>query len=96
MSLYNSILQKIILPVGSLLFGNSYLKYLKEWQGNDKKSEKELNQIQQKKLEAILKLASEKVPYYKNLSVDHKKNPYETLSSFPILTKNILRTELII
>ena len=93
MSLYNSILQKIVLPIGDRLFGSSYLKYLKEWREHDKKSEEELHKIQQDKLAKILKLATEKVPYYKTLSIELKENPYESLSAFPVLTKSILRSE---
>ena len=86
MSLYNSLLNKIILPIGTVFFGGSYSRYLKEWKTYDSKNESELNQIQEEKLNAILNYAIKHVPYYKNQASNQ-------LKYFPVLTKDILRTQ---
>ena len=84
MSLYNSFLNKIILPVGDIFFGGSYTKYLKEWKTNDLKSGLELKALQKKRLSSILEYAQNHIPYYKTSN-------YKNLKDFPILTKDILR-----
>ena len=92
--MYSFILQTIILPVGNTLFGGSYLKYLREWSKNDRKSEEELNRIQINNLSTILKVAHKKVPHYKSLKISFSESPLETLKFFPILTKDILRNKI--
>jgi phenylacetate-CoA ligase len=84
MSLYNSLLNKIILPVGDSLFGGSYTTYLKEWMAYDLKSKEELEKIQEDRLYNILNYACEKVPFYKNQN-------FKSIKDFPILTKELLR-----
>lgn len=84
MPLYNSILSKIILPIGDTFFGGSYTKYLKAWEANDLKSESELKTLQKERLSEILEYAKGNVPYYKNQNYNHIKD-------FPILTKDTLR-----
>lgn len=84
MTLYNTVLKHLILPLGDVFFGGNYLKYLKQWKENDRRSETELKLIQDQNLKAILNYAKKHVPYYKNI----KDNG---LTDFPILTKSILR-----
>ncbi len=84
MSLYNSLLNKIILPIGDAFFGGSYTKYLKEWEANDLKTEFELKVLQKKRLIKILEHAKRHVPFYENQT-------YSGLKDFPILTKDVLR-----
>jgi hypothetical protein len=55
MTVYNSLLKRLILPVGDKLFGGNYLKYISDWKQYDGLSEKELKTIQEKKLKKLLK-----------------------------------------
>ena len=73
MSIYNSLLNKIILPIGTIFFGGSYTKYLKEWKRYDSKNESELKELQEERLHTILKYAIKYVPFYKNQSLDELK-----------------------
>ena len=84
MPFYNTLLKHLILPIGDVIFSGSYLKYLKQWQDYDGKSESELKSIQEKNLNAILNYSKKHVPYYKNLNI-------QNLGDFPVLTKQILR-----
>lgn len=84
MPFYNSLLNKIILPIGDAFFGGLYTKYLKEWAAYDLKSEAELKKLQEERLQNILAYATDKVPFYKNQG-------FKTLNDFPVLTKDILR-----
>lgn len=77
-------LKHFILPIGDGFFGGNYLKYLKQWQDYDRKSEAELRTIQDQNLKDILDYSKKHVPYYKNSSA-------KSLTDFPILTKSILR-----
>lgn len=85
MTLYVSILKCLILPIGDLLFGGSYLKYISKWKDYDALSEEELQKIQDEKLQKILSYTTKKVPFYS--SYKGKKD----LNKFPILTKDLLR-----
>lgn len=85
--MYTKVINKILLPLGSLFFSGNYSNYLNQWRKYDKMTEEELESIQKKKLQEILIYCREKVPYYKNLQLP--KNP--ALRDFPILTKQLLR-----
>lgn len=84
MRFYNWLLNSLVLPIGDTLLGGNYLKNIKQWQGFDKKSEAELEAIQQDRLQNMLSHAIENVPYYNNISA-------ADITCFPILTKSILR-----
>lgn len=93
MSFYNFILSQLIIPVGAILFGNSYRKNLKLWNQYDTLSEEELLQIQEKNLEKLLKYSITHIPFYQKESYDETISPYENLKNFPVLTKELLRSE---
>ncbi len=84
MPFYNAVLKHLILPIGDVVFGGTYLKYLKTWSEYDQKSESELLSIQEQNLSVILEYAKNHVPFY-------KQSKATDLSEFPILTKSILR-----
>ncbi len=84
MSFYNTLLKRLILPLGDAFYGGKYLNYLNSWTSYDGKSEIELEAIQKEKLDTILRYAKSHVPFYKNIYG-------ESLYAFPILTKTILR-----
>jgi len=84
MSFYKPLLKHLILPIGDMFFGGSYLKHIAGWKALDGKSEVELDAIQNESLEKILNHAIKNVPYYKN-------QKSKRIENFPILTKSILR-----
>src|SRR5690554_2541544 len=91
MHMYSKFLNKIILPLGDLIFGGGYLKALKEWNEYDQLSKKELIELQNERLEKTLKYTINNVPFYNNIKYNPELSAIENLKSFPILTKEILR-----
>ena len=84
MPIYKSLLKLFLLPFGNLVTGGYYLKYIRNWQKHDTLSENELQELQNKRLNDILKYVKKHVPFYRD------KN-FSSIDSFPILTKSILR-----
>lgn len=66
--MWNSILEKIILPLGDLINNSSFTRDLKYWRNVDKMSEEELKFTQRKKLEKILKHAVNNSEFYKKMN----------------------------
>ena len=86
--MYNFFLEKIILPLGDVLNGSSYIKQLKYWREVDKYPEERLNKLQKDNLKKLLKYTSLNVPYYKK----HLSPKEEiSLNDFPIVDKDIIR-----
>ena len=85
--MYSFLLNKFLLPLGSVFFSGDYSGNIKKWRKYDAMSEEELREIQNENLTEILAYAKTNVPYYKNLNLPENAN----LSDFPILTKQILR-----
>ncbi len=84
MTFYNWLLNRLILPIGDVIFNGNYLKYINQWEDFDKKSETELQAIQNKRLQDTLNYAIENIPFYKSVSSPK-------IDAFPILTKTTLR-----
>ncbi len=70
-----------------MIFSGNYSHHLRQWKKFDGMSADELERFQKQKLSIILKYATTKVPYYRNLNLSSEA----TLEDFPILTKSILR-----
>lgn len=87
--MYSLFLNRILLPIGSLFFSGNYSRYLAQWKKYDTMSAKKLDQVQARRLSEILEYAKTNVPYYRNLNLP----PDPHLKDFPILNKDILRTE---
>jgi phenylacetate-CoA ligase len=88
--MYQFLLEKIILPIGDLFNRSSYIPQLRHWRKIDQLSEEEIEALQQKNLNALLKHAVENVPYYSEV-VASKKDQKLSLDDFPILEKDIIR-----
>ncbi len=88
--MYNFLLEKFILPLGDLFNGSSYIKQLRYWRKVDEFSAEELEVLQNRNLEKLLKYAVEHVPFYQN-SVPSTQNL--GLQSFPIINKQIIRNK---
>lgn len=87
--MYPVVLKKILLPIGSFFFSGHFSKYLKEWEKYDRMSAEALEQLQQQRLTKILDYARKKVPYYQDLNLPESAS----LQDFPVLTKDILRSQ---
>lgn len=91
MRLYTYLLEKIILPLGSIISGNSFSTYLSYLRRCDNMSAFELEAVQKEKLDKLLKYVLTDCEYYKSYGIKEKEDPYLTIKEFPILTKNLLR-----
>lgn len=85
--IYNLFLEKIILPIGDLFLGTSFIKELINWRKTLLLSEEELDKLQAIKLENIIKHASNNIKAYQYLS--NKENL--TVKDFPILYKKDIK-----
>ena len=92
--LYNLILEKIILPLGDLALGSSFIAGLKKWRRIQKLSEGDLARLQRENLGKILKHATSNVPYYSKLGIAENENPYQWIKEFPLLYKNTIKENL--
>jgi len=89
---YNTLLEKLLLPVGDQLIGSKYISTLNECRKFDQFSKKELRELQLSKLEVLLKFALINSDYYKQCGVKINCDPVSMLKQFPILNKSILRS----
>ncbi|MCK4235973.1 MAG: phenylacetate--CoA ligase family protein, partial [Candidatus Krumholzibacteria bacterium] len=89
--LYNFILEKIVLPVGDLIFGYSFIKELDNWRSIQELSAKEISELQERNLRGLLQHATRNVPYYRNRNIPFNENPYEWIKNFPILRKSDIK-----
>ncbi len=85
--MYSFLLEKIIMPIGDVINGSSYIKQLNYWRKIDLLSSEELNALQKENLAAILNYASKHVPYYQG-------KDDENLMSFPVIDKMVIREQL--
>jgi phenylacetate-CoA ligase len=88
---YNILLEKLVLPLGDACLRAGFMKYLNECRKIATWGEKEINDLQAKKLERLLIHASHKSPYYKSLSITPDSDPFLWLKKFPVLEKAAVR-----
>jgi len=91
--LYNSILEKIVLPLGDFLNGSTVIKNLNAWRKICTYSEDELRKISKANLFSILEYASQNIPYYYSLREFKTENPYIWIKDFPIMTKTLIKKD---
>jgi len=89
--MYPKFLAHILLPIGDLLNKSSFCKDLSFWRKVDTLSSDELVSLQEDNLKKILKYTSLNVKYYESVNLSGN-NPIDWLQEFPILTKDILRS----
>lgn len=87
-------LENFILPLTDKVNKSPFLSKLKEWRKISLYSRKELDELQCKKLQALLEHASSKAEFYRLLSISPKKDPYAWLAEFPVLPKTSFREHL--
>tara|TARA_Y100001980_G_C14542110_1_gene320348 strand:- start:669 stop:1997 length:1329 start_codon:yes stop_codon:yes gene_type:complete len=96
--MYSKLINKVIFPLSDRLMGLSIDKNLKKNRTVQWFSNKELNVLQKKKLNAILQQCNNNIPYYQNIFKDYGFNLDGELSKelkkIPILTKQIIKNHL--
>lgn len=90
---YNTLTEKIILPASDMILKTSLWKTFKEWKNLETVSREDLDSRQLTALNDVLQFAAKRVPYYQKLNIQKDKDSIRYLSSFPILTKKILKEE---
>lgn len=88
----NFLLEKIALPIGDLILKSNFVKSLNFWRSFDSLSELELISHQEKQLKNQLLYAQKHISKYKGIKIDLNKKADEIIKSFPILTKDDLRS----
>lgn len=88
--MFRNKITSFLVHIGDVFMGNLYLKTIKEWQGFDKMSEEKLIAIQKQRLEKILLHAKNTIPFYIDFFKNRNSN---SVTDFPVLTKEILRSE---
>ena len=88
----NFLLEKIALPIGDLILKSNFVKSLNFWRSFDSLSELELISHQEKQLKNQLLYAQKHISKYKGIKINLNKKTDEIIKSFPILTKDDLRS----
>ena len=92
--IYTQFLEKILLPIGSIISKNNFSSYLRFLRLCDTKNENELLELQARKLLLVLQNAKDKSQFYKSIDFNSTEvNTLSILKKFPILTKEILKNE---
>ena len=94
--MYSVIAKHILYPVGEAFLGTKMLRYLKELEETQWWSLERLQELQNRKLRALIKHAYENIPYYHCLFqerglTDKDIQTVEDLPKLPVLTKNDIR-----
>ena len=84
----NLLLEHLVLPMGDTMIGGSMMSELRKLRKMNGDA-----QFQQDKLMKVLQHAAKRSPYYKELNIPFNEDPVTYLKRFPILTKQILRSE---
>ena len=96
MTLYNYLDRYLFLPLGDLVYGSEVVSKLKEMRHNDMLSGAEIREIQDRKLQRLVRHCYETVPYYTRLFDTHGIRPSQIqtrddLRLLPVLTKQTIR-----
>lgn len=86
--IYNSILEKVIMPIGDWLNGSCVMEELQRWRTYSTLNTEEIDNIAQMNLENLLDYAVLNVPYYhKYAQTRTGDSPYDWIKQFPIIKK---------
>lgn len=89
MAWYPLILEKILLPIGDMLFGTTYILHLKKYRKWFNCNETELSSLEENHLKKVLLNAVNHSQFYQSIILQGD-NPYEWLKKFPIIDKKML------
>lgn len=88
------LIEKGLMPLGDILNRTQIMGQLNYWRGVCNLTEKELIDLSSNNLNTVLKYAISSIPFYSTLAIEHKVNPLELLSTFPIMNKADIRNNL--
>lgn len=88
--IYNQILEKLVLPAGDAILGSRVIRELRNWRRYSAMTEVELQALQRQRLAHILEFCAAQIPYYQELKIARIPDPYERVSLFPIIDKNLI------
>jgi phenylacetate-CoA ligase len=91
-SLYSKLLEQIILPIGEMFLSMEFIRTIKKYRQFDTYTEKELEKLQLSRLKELLLHATKNSVLYSNIQFEGE-DVKEWIKKFPILTKEILRTQ---
>jgi len=95
MPLYNTMIRHILLPAYQLATGRHFLRYQQELERTQWLKPGEIEELQLKKLRALLRHAARDVPYYHDLfrkiDFDPEITSLKDLERIPPITKDIIR-----
>lgn len=86
MTMKNIMLERLLLPASDVLLGNTVMKSLRGL-----RSVLTSEYDNRSRIDALIRHATSRIPYYKSLGIPVNADPLERLSTFPLLTKPILR-----
>lgn len=89
---YPNFINNFVFPLSDVLLKTSYTKNLDKWRKYDLLSANELEKIQINNLKSLLIHAQSHCKLYQNIQFKGE-NPFEWLTQFPMLTKEIVRTQ---
>lgn len=89
MNTRNFILENLIMPFGDFVIGSSLISKLKQQRDICSYSEVKLSELQNIKLQKLLKYSITQIPYYKSLNIDIHSAPID-IKQFPIINKQTL------
>lgn len=84
---------KSLIQLGDFFLGGDYISSLKQWNHYDTLSQDELAKIQVEQLQTMLLHTAKTVPFYKEYFALHSELNPEKLSDYPLLTKELLRSQ---
>src|SRR3954465_3239260 len=92
-AMYTRLLENLVLPMGDLLLGTSFIAELKRWRTIQWLSADALVDLQKQNLGNVLRFAIGSIPYYARLDIDLTGNPYHDLARFPVVGKLDLKAD---
>jgi phenylacetate-CoA ligase len=94
MKIYNTFLEKYLLPIGDFFLGSCYMKELQKWRKICQLSEQEIQSLGDANLRNILDYSIKSIPFYSNLGIISHSDLKKYISQFPIMTKKDIKENL--
>jgi phenylacetate-CoA ligase len=93
-TIYNALIESLILPAGDAVLGTAFMKQLRYWRKIQFKTAGELQEIQKENLQKLLAHSSANAPFYKGLNIVPDADPYKMIKQFPVMTKKVIKENL--
>lgn len=90
-SIYNRLVEGIVLPLGDKVLGTNFISGLRYWRSFQYQDKEVIAKRQAELLAQLLTHATNNIAYYRNLGIQPQGSAHEWLRQFPILTKKKIR-----